>query len=164
MDCRKVMELVLSMDNELDPPADVLAHLVGCEKCRAEFEVMRTAIQGLRIGSEESGIETLEDGAIATEALTARVMEAVRRDAAEFGVRAEQPAPLRNWIIAGTILLVGLFGLRFSDVMNWLRRSFGPALDVAMSVILGLFLTGYIGMLVASNLARVRRVFRLRQP
>ena len=106
----------------------------------------------------ETEEEQLSDGTIAVAALTERVMEAVRREAAV----EEQPTPFRNWIIAGTVLLGGLFGLRFSDVMNWLRNSFGPALDLAVGIILGLFLTAYICMLVASNLRRVRRVFRLR--
>ncbi len=154
MDCRDVTEFILSMDNSEDLPTEVEQHLCGCPRCSREFEQLARAVGSLRIESVD----------LADPALTERVMLAVRSETP--GVDAapadEQPTSLRNWIIVGTIILGGLFGLRFSDVMNWLRHSFGPAIDVAMSLILGLFLTGYICMLVASNLGRVLRVFRLR--
>jgi hypothetical protein len=46
--------------------------------------------------------------------------------------------------------------------MNWLRMAMGPGIDVAMSLILGIFLTAYICMLVGVNLRRVQRVLRVR--
>jgi hypothetical protein len=72
------------------------------------------------------------------------------------------PASLRTWFIAGTFILGGLLGLRFSDVMTWLRASFGPFLDVTVSVILGLCLTGYICILVGTNLQRLMKILRIR--
>jgi hypothetical protein len=163
MECREVTEFMLDMDNEGALPPAVQQHLQSCATCRHGFETLSLAVHSL---SAEPAGATDSD-------LTERVMQAVRSQAP--GVHAvrfalpddplepdEQPTPLRSWIIVGSILLVGLFGLRFSDVMNWLRHSFGPAIDVAMSVILGVFLTGYICLLVGSNLARVRRILRLR--
>ncbi|MBU8914121.1 MAG: hypothetical protein KOO61_08875 [Spirochaetales bacterium] len=149
MDCRDMTEFMLSMDNTTDLPPEVEQHLRGCARCRREFDQWAVAVGSLRI----------ESGGLEDSALTERVMRAVRNEAPRT---EEQPTPLRNWIIVGTVLLGGVFGLRFSDVMDWLRTSFGPAIDVAMSLILGVFLTGYICMLVASNLSRVLRVFRLR--
>lgn len=159
MECHDVTEFILSMDNSEDLPTEVEEHLSRCPRCSREFNRLARAVGSLRIESVD----------LADPVLTERVMRAVRSEAptaAAAGVDAvtvdEQPTSLRSWIIVGTIILGGLFGLRFSDVMNWLRHSFGPAIDVAMSLSLGLFLTGYICILVASNLSRVRRVFRLR--
>ena len=150
MECHDVTESVLSMDNTADLPAEVERHLQGCSRCRRELSQLARAVGSLRI----EGVDPVDA------ALTERVMRAVKREA--LSADEQQPTSLRNWILVGTVLLGGLFGLRFSDVMDWLRHSFGPAIDVAMSLILGLFLTGYICMLVASNLNRVLRVFRLR--
>ena len=154
MDCRDVTEFILSMDNAEDLPMEVEQHLSRCPRCSREFHQLARAVGSLRIESVD----------LADPALTERVMRAVRSEApgADAVPADEQPTSLRNWIIVGTIILGGLLGLRFSDVMDWLRHSFGPAIDVAVSLILGLFLTGYICMLVASNLGRVLRVFRLR--
>ena len=149
MDCRDMTEFMLSMDNTTDLPPEVEQHLRGCGRCSREFDQWAVAVGSLRI----------ESGGLEDSVLTDRVMRAVRSEAPRT---EEQPTPLRNWIIVGTVLLGGIFGLRFSDAMDWLRTSFGPAIDVAMILILGVFLTGYICMLVASNLRRVLRVFRVR--
>jgi len=154
MECHDVTDFMLSMDNTTELPIEVERHLQGCPRCRRELNQLAGAVGSLRIERVDP-VDAV---------LTERVMRAVRRDAVRNEALSadEQPTSLRNWILVGTVLLGGLFGLRFSDVMDWLRHSFGPAIDVAMSLILGLFLTGYICMLVASNLNRVRRVFRLR--
>ena len=163
MECRDAMDLMLSLDNAGAPPPDLAAHLRGCARCRAEFGRLNAAVVALEIGHADSAATELTNTV-----LTERIMEAVRHDAAavmtgdEALSEEERPELFRNWIIAGTLLVAGLFGLRFSDVMDWLRNSFGPTIDVAMSLILGVFLTGYICMLVGSNLRRVRRALRLR--
>ncbi len=154
MECHDVTEFILSMDNATDLPSEVEQHLQSCPRCSQEFDQLARAVGSLRIESAD----------LADSALTERVMFAVRGEAVRSEALSadDQPTSLRNWIIVGTILLGGLLGLRFSEVMDWLRYSFGPAIDVAMSLILGVFLTGYICMLVASNLGRVLRLFRLR--
>jgi hypothetical protein len=163
MECRDVTEFMLVMDNDGVLPVAVQQHLQHCPNCRRGFEALSLAVSAL--SAEPAGARDPD--------LTDRVMRAVRSEAGgipavgwdlpdEEMESGEQPTSLRNWIIVGSVLVGGLFGLRFSDVMNWLRHSFGPAIDVAMSLILGVFLTGYICLLVGSNLGRVRRLFRVR--
>ena len=152
MDCREVTEYMLAADNNAPPPAAVRTHLETCPQCSKEFNRFTDAVAAL--------LRDQLDETVADPAITERVMGAVRREMVAVGV--EPPTALRSWIIAGTILLAGLLGLRFSEVMSWLRLSFGPAIDIAMSLILGTLLTAYICLLVGSNLDRVRRVLRLR--
>jgi len=156
MDCRDVTEYLLAMDNNEPLSPEVARHVESCPRCAREYRVLVAAVSDLTHAADDPV-------PAADSALTLRVLDAVRAEAIGTDAPdAPRPAPLRNWVIAGTLLLGGLLGLRFSDVMSWLRNSFGPAIDVAMSVILGVFLTGYICILVASNLGRVRRVLRLR--
>ena len=168
MECRDVTEYLLTMDNEATLPAIVGQHLRSCPQCKQDFNALSTAVLSLHA----------ERAAAADTALTVRVMDTLRREAAGSAVPGaeflfaglaeenedpdEQPTTLRNWIIVGTILLASIFGLRFSDAMTWLSHFFGPAIDVAMSVILGVLLTAYICMLVGSNLRRVLRAFGVR--
>lgn len=148
MECHDVIEYLLDMDNGEELPRDVADHIGGCSWCRADVARLTQTLDGIR------RVAMVAENP----ALTERIMFSVR-DAAET---ADQPTRLRSWIVIGALILVGVTGLRFSEVMTWLRQSTGPAIDVAMSVILGVFLTGYICILVGSNMDRVLRMFRQR--
>ncbi len=150
MDCRDVMEYVFKLDNDEALPAAVAQHLSTCESCRTHAEQLGEVLTGIQ---REWAVREDPD-------LTERIMSLVAREAS--GVAHDQPTRLRSWIIVGALILVGVTGLRFSEVMTMLRQSVGPIIDVAMSVILGIFLTGYICMLVGSNMGRVLRIFRHR--
>lgn len=71
-----------------------------------------------------------------------------------------EPMPLRNWLVAGVLIFGGILGLHYSESFEWLRLAFGEAIDLAMGLILGVFLTTYLCLLVGSNLKRVQRLFR----
>ena len=160
MECREATEYLLGMDNGEELPSAVSGHLQRCERCRREFTRVITAVTSLTADTEG---ETQGDAE-----LTRRVMQAVKHEPAPGATLSEafaaddQPTSVRNWIIVGIVLFGGVLVLRFSEVMTWLRQFFGPAIDLAMSIILGVFLTGYICVFVASNLSRVTRVFRPR--
>jgi hypothetical protein len=156
------MEYIVELDNGEALPRAVADHLSHCARCRAEAERLSGVLDSMQhdaaCGGAYSGVSPSSYGADL--ALTGRIMAAIVEEAS--GVAANQPTRLRSWIIVGALILVGVTGLRFSEVMTLLRQSVGPVIDVAMSVILGVFLTGYICMLVVSNMDRVLRIFRQR--
>jgi len=148
MDCHEMSEQLLAAESLDHLSEEVENHLLDCPACRTRRDRLALALESLTLGLDEP----------ADDMSTERIMGAIRREVEE----ADHPTPFRSWIIAGTLIITGLLGLRFSEVMNWLRQAVGPGIDVAMSLILGLFLTGYICMLVGSNLRRVQRLFRVR--
>ena len=99
--------------------------------------------------------------------LTARIMEAVRVEAAR---QLQDPVPdmprriarLPGWTMAGAIILSSLVLIHFSKVVAYLRDSMGNTIDVSLGIILGIVLTIYISLLVGSNLPKVQRILRLR--
>ena len=147
MECSKVMEVVLTQDNGAELSATVHEHLRECEQCRTQATLINGAIAALQQTTAKH-----EDTV-----LTNRIMSAIRNDAADL-----QPVALRGWVVVGAVMLAGLFGLRFSRWMADLRSALGPSVDIATGLVLGLLLTGYLCMLVASNFDRVSRVFRHR--
>lgn len=154
MDCHDVDTFLMDMDNGEPIPAGVAHHLESCARCRAVVARMNAASQALFMDFSAGG-EAIDD------ALCERVMGAIRDEAAAEHA-TDPPTSLRNWVIIGTVLFAGLLGLRFSEVMVSLRTALGPGIDVAMSVILGVFLTSYLCILVASNLRRVGRILGVR--
>lgn len=94
-------------------------------------------------------------------ALARRIMYAIRRQAAAIAADKElQLVAFRGWIVAGAVMLVGVFGLRFSNWMADLRATYGPSVDIATGLVMGLILTGYLCMLVVSNFDRGSRLLR----
>jgi predicted anti-sigma-YlaC factor YlaD len=136
-------------------PKEVAEHLAGCERCREEFERLREVLAVMQRMSELR----------ADDDFTRRVMTVIRSEAeatANATRKERRPARLIVWIAAGVLLLVGMPGLRFSRWMVPLRSAFGPSVDLAMTLILGLALTGYLCLLVASNFEKISRFVRRR--
>ncbi len=151
MTCREALRELLALDADQEPRQDLAAHLARCERCRQEEAKLRFALASLRVAERES----------TDEELTGRIMAATqaeppRHEAAE----AHEPMPLRNWLLAGVLIVGGILGLHYSKSFEWLRLAFGEAIDLAIGLILGVFLTTYLCLLVGSNLRRVQRLFR----
>lgn len=155
MECRQVIELVIDNDNHEELPAAVVDHMKTCEKCRRQADLFQGTLLAL-----QGSIAASEDAA-----LTQRIMDKVRKEALSVKREAEEDLPpvrFRSWVVAGAVMLAGIFGLRFSNWMADLRSTVGPSVEIATGLVLGLLLTGYLCMLVVSNLDKVTRLFRHR--
>ena len=156
MTCHDAIDSLLALDNNEPPRRDLASHLDACPACSREWTRLRAATRVLRF----SETETFDDDS----ALTARIMESIRREPRPVGTMADPHVqmPLRRWLLAAALLVAGVLGLEYSESLDWLRVSFGSTIDLAMGLILGLFLTIFLCMLVGSNLKHVQRLFRVR--
>ncbi len=151
MTCREALRELLMLDADQDPYTELAAHLARCEQCRREEAKLRFAMMALRSPERRR----------TDDELTGRIMAAVLAEPAPGEPGTERgPMPLRNWLAAGVLILAGILGLQYSDSFEWVRLAFGEAIDLAMGLILGVFLTTYLCLLVGSNLKRVQRLFR----
>lgn len=151
MTCRDALRELLALDSDQQPRQELAAHLARCERCRPEAVKLRIALASLRVAECES----------TDEELTGRIMTAIRAEPSPREVaEPHEPMPLRNWLVAGLLIFGGILGLHYSESFEWLRLAFGEAIDLAMGLILGIFLTTYLCVLVGSNLKRVQQLFR----
>lgn len=151
MTCREALRKLLALDANQDPEQELVAHLSGCKGCRLEEAKLRLAMMALR---SPDCLRTDDE-------LTDRIMTAVQAEPSPHEVTEPHgPMPLRNWLLAGVLIFGGILGLHYSESFEWLRLAFGEAIDLAMGLILGVFLTTYLCLLVGSNLKRVQRLFR----
>lgn len=167
MTCRRARELIVDLDAR-EAPGDALAgHLNGCAACRAHFVRVRRIEADAGLRPDEPALvegEATRDRAD----FTARVMRAVTAEAAASrepspaSAPAPRPVGLRGWTVGGALILAGLVSIEFSDVVEWLRATFGSVIDVALSTMLGVALTIYIMLLVGLNLRAVRAFLRMR--
>ena len=157
MTCNEALNRLLSLDNGEQPDRETALHLTSCPGCLAQANRLRAALDSVL---EPPAVAS--DPAASDAALTNAIMTAVRSLPAVTTPGRLHAMPLRNWLFAGLLILGGTFGLQYSDSLDWLRVSFGPVIDLAIGLILGLVLTTYLCILVGSNLERVSRLFRLR--
>ncbi len=151
MTCREALRELLALDSDQKPRQELAAHLARCERCRREEAKLRFAMMALRPPERRR----------TDDELTSRIMTAIRAEPSPHGVaEPHEPMPLRNWLVAGVLIFGGILGLHYSESFEWLRLAFGEAIDLAMGLILGVFLTTYLCLLVGSNLKRVQRLFR----
>lgn len=150
MNCDDIRATILDLDNHEALPEVVAEHLSDCDACRSFSEQMADAANLVR----------LPVALTANPELTARIMAAVRLEAESrlsrfLGNGVAPPFAIRGWLIVGTVILASLFLVPFSDILNTLRRSLGPGIDLALSLALGIGLTVYICVLVVSNHTKV---------
>lgn len=167
MRCATARKEIAGLEASRRPGSELARHLAGCAECRRVYERLRRLEAVVR----SSGGVAYESGAEAEAAFTVRVMAAVHEAHAETDVAAlrvghsetEPSSPtvsLRGWTAGGAAIIASLVLIQFSDVVDWLRGSLGPVIDVALATMLGLALTIYLLILVGSNLKAVRRALR----
>lgn len=152
MNCADVQEVIIDSDNGQPLPEAVTEHLHSCAACRRFAATIAAASDSIRLPAALA----------ANPELTARIMAAVRLEAESrlsrfMGNSAAQPVALKGWLIAGAVIIASLLLMQFSDIVRGLRASLGPAIDVAVSLALGIGLTAYICLLVVSNHAGISR-------
>ena len=180
MTCRSARELIMRLDADEQPPAPLRGHLESCPSCSALYAALVRTRERARIRTWDSPDQAGPRDA-PEPALTARIMAAVREEAAApagdtaalaaaqaaaqaAGSEAAHPLRLRGWAAGGVLIMAGLVVVQFSSVVDWLRGSLGSVIDVALGVMLGLALTIYILVLVGSNMESVRRALRMGPP
>lgn len=151
MTCTAAREQIVELEAGREPSPELARHLEACEGCRRLFDRLRR----LEAATPVVGPPVPR----AADAFTARVMRAVHEARAE--PKASSPAVgLRGWTAGSLVIVASLVAIQFSDVVDWLRGSLGPVIDVAIATMLGLALTAYLLLLVGSNLTTVRRALR----
>lgn len=142
MNCERLMNRYLELDNGAPLPLYLRLHTLFCARCRAEIRAMERALAGMR----RFAPPTVED-------LGEEIMSRVMRSVSEDG----RIVPLYNWVAGGVLILAGVILMRFGDSFIWLRERFGTDLELPLAIVLGVVLSVYAAVFVGTHIEELGR-------
>jgi predicted anti-sigma-YlaC factor YlaD len=142
MKCDRAMKMFLELDNNEAVPLRVKAHMVFCPRCRAEITAMAEELLVLR---HLSPYEPDAD-------ITAEVMAAILK----LSPVPEHTISNIKWLSVGSIILMSLFLISFSESLQWLTTRFGAHLMIPLSVVMGLIMSLYAILFISTHLEELK--------
>jgi len=160
MSCEKITDLICEQENAPFWEAPLLDrlrvawHLFACPACAekaARYELCRKA---MREGFLPPAPE-----------LESAVMAAIAEEEGALGAKDEEAAPagfpLRGWVAAGLVLLVSLSTVFFGMEFNNIALAAGMSFMLPIGITVGVALTVYGAIFIASHLKRLSERFDL---
>ncbi|HUX11730.1 MAG TPA: hypothetical protein VMW87_01805 [Spirochaetia bacterium] len=156
MTCDEAMSRFDDLDRGEELSGDLAEHLRSCSNCRRVIQRVSLAMDALPVATAAA----LSAVAAETDAGRVRFADAVMRrvhEEPEMAPAASQSerVPLMRWIIVGVIILVAMPLSSFSDSLVWLSRILGTSLIFPLHVVLGVGITLYALMFIASHLKEI---------
>lgn len=65
-----------------------------------------------------------------------------------------------GWIVTGLIIFISIFLVSYSDWLIWMKYHFGKNIEIAVSIVLGLFISAYSAIFIGTNIDRLKGLFR----
>lgn len=143
MNCEKIQQRFLEMDNRSIIPVSVQFHMLFCPKCRRDIAFLNDTFRSLK---NESQYDMDRDR-----------VEEIMLSVFHSTVRHDQHVSGFQWSAVGLIILVSLFAIPFSTSFDWLRHFFGPGLEIPVSIVLGLVFSAYALAGIFSNLEELKK-------
>jgi hypothetical protein len=143
MNCEKIQNRFLEMDNRSRIPLSVQAHMLYCSKCRRDITELTNRFASLRTQ--------------APFAMDRDVCEKIMVDVFISRAKYEHHVSGFQWGAVGAIILISLFLIPFSDSFGWLRIRFGTGLEIPISIALGLTFSIYALAGIFSNLEGLKK-------
>ncbi len=143
MNCEKIQQKFLEMDNRSRVPLSVQFHILHCSKCRHDIAVLSEQFSLLR---SDTAFDLDRDRC-----------EQIMREVFFSKVQYEHHVSGLQWGVVGSILLVSLFAIPFSHSFGWLRGQFGSGLEIPISIVLGLSFSIYALAGIFSNMDSLKK-------
>lgn len=143
MNCETIQQRFLEMDNRSRIPLTVQFHTLYCSKCRHDIAVLTREFEQLR---SDTSFDLDRDRC-----------EQIMREVFLSKVRYDHHVSGLQWGIVGTILLISLFAIPFSNSFGWLRNYYGSGLEIPISIVLGLSFSIYALAGIFSNMESLKK-------
>jgi hypothetical protein len=143
MNCESTQKKFLEMDNGSRIPVSVMIHTLYCSRCRHIISELSGRFASLR---SEAPFDMDRD-----------LCEQIMLDVFRSNVQYEHSVSGLQWGVAGTIILVSMFLIPFSDSFGWLRHYFGRGLEIPVSIVLGLALSIFALAGIFSNMEQIKK-------
>ena len=143
MNCEKIQNRFLEMDNRSRIPLSVQLHMLYCSRCRRDITELSNRFESLR--SEEPF------------AIDRDLCEKIMMEVFLSRTQYEHHVSGFQWGAAGSIILISLFLIPFSNSFGWLRTRFGTGLEMPVSIVLGLTFSVFVLAGIFSNLDQLKK-------
>lgn len=143
MNCEKIQRRFLEMDNRSRIPLAVQAHMLYCSRCRRDINMLAETFASLR--SEAPFVMDRD------------LCEKIMIDVFLSKTGYEHHVTGFQWGAVGSIILVSLFLIPFSNSFEWLRAYFGAGLELPVSIVLGLAFSVFALAGIFSNLDDLKK-------
>jgi predicted anti-sigma-YlaC factor YlaD len=143
MNCNEFHNFYMNQDLKNEIPHSLSLHLNECAQCRKLF--IKNAQINTRIASSAPYISPLHASAI---------MQNILADDPEYAAET----PVRPWLIAGFMLILGVFITGNSNNFSWMRINGGDTFEIIMEFVLGIFISGYIFIFVMTHMKKAKSI------
>jgi hypothetical protein len=140
MRCETFRDRYDQLDSGEEPGFFLRAHLASCPECRLAAGRLEAGLQAWRAADEA---EALRQGEI----LDQRIMAAVL-----LLPRPRKELHARNWALSGMVIFLSLALIPFSKDFSLLRQLFGEGYSLPLFLVLGLVLTLFGGVFIATHM------------
>ncbi len=143
MNCEKIQNRFLEMDNRSRIPLMVQIHMLFCSECRR------------LIGALNEQFESLYNNP--PYCLERDLCEKIMVEVFHSKVQYEHNVGGIKWALVGLLILMSIFLIPFSNSFGWLRQYFGAGLEVPVSMALGIAISVYATIGIFSNLGILKK-------
>jgi hypothetical protein len=143
MNCKKAQNLFMEMDNRESLPVPLSVHMFLCPRCRHMVKTLGESLASLQQDAPFAMRYDLSD----------QIMKSVLNS----DMRYEHNVSIFKWTAAGSLILMSMALIPFSNSFEWLRRYFGTGLELPMSIVLGMILSTYASIAIFSNMEELKK-------
>jgi hypothetical protein len=143
MNCESIQQRFLEMDNGSRIPLSVQFHTLYCPRCRHDIAMLNERFESFRSTTPFT--------------LDRDRCEQIMLEVFLSKVQYEHHVSGLQWGIVGSILLISLFAIPFSNSFGWLRTYFGSGLEIPISIVLGLSFSIYALAGIFSNMESLKK-------
>jgi hypothetical protein len=146
MTCESFKRELDAMEN-YNPSAEMNKHMSSCPACALGYASLRSALT----------VYTLPLS-VCERDLVPGIMAAL-----PFARRPRRFMSLRNWLLGGVALLVSIAFVPFLEEFKALTRSYGNGFLLPLGIVLGILVTVYMMVFIATHVQDFSRRFGIRR-
>lgn len=144
MNCEKVMNRFLKLDNSKSTPLVIFVHMMFCKKCRTEIFEMQ---KNFAVFNESSAFTVPLD-----------MSDAIIERIANVEIEYIQQVSNMRWIVTGLVIFFSIILMAFSEWADWLNLYFGSGFDISFSIVMGLAITIYAALYIAAHIDQFKKI------
>lgn len=147
------------LDAGEEPGPLLRLHLALCPACRAEAAKSRAALMAYRAATRREDAFRVDRAGSVPDRIEERVMAAVR-----ILPRPKRAVSYRDWIVSGLVIAVSMALIPFGDDFNSIKAIFGMSYTLPLMLALGLVITLYGAVFIATHMEELGPFVRRHQP